>query len=226
MRRYERDFEAALVKAFNRLRIDVMRGVDDPNEMLTRLDRDSVSRPFQDAIVKQLQAVALAGSDFGREQVERHVFGTRKAIGIGMWELANNAAAEWALSYGYELVRGLLSTTRKRLQTEIAEYVLNSETIGQLTRRLTAGDVFGESRARMIAVTEVTRAYAEGNRAAWKASGVIEGREWRTNADELVCPVCGPLAGQVAGLDDTFEGGIAGPPAHPRCRCWVVPVVE
>jgi hypothetical protein len=55
---------------------------------------------------------------------------------------------------------------------------------------------------------------------------VIEYREWRTNADELVCPVCGPLAGQVIGLDEAFEGGIDGPPAHPRCRCWVVPSLD
>ena len=34
--------------------------------------------------------------------------------------------------------------------------------------------MFSPERARLIAVTEVTRAYAEGNRQAWKASGVIE----------------------------------------------------
>jgi SPP1 gp7 family putative phage head morphogenesis protein len=229
MRRHERQFEAALTRALNRLRIDLTRGLTDANaeELVTRLNDDALTRPFQDAIVRELQAVALAGSDFGRQQVEGAVFGVRKAaLEMTMWELANNAAADWALSYGYELVRGLLSTTRDRLQREVAEYIRNSETIGELTRRIASGEIFGESRARMIAVTEVTRAYAEGNRAAWKASGVIEGREWRTNADELVCPVCGPLAGQVAGLDENFGDGISGPPAHPRCRCWVVPVVE
>lgn len=227
MRRYEREFEAALTKALNRLRLDVSRGVtdDNPREMVDRLNDNRVTRPFQDAIVKQLQAVALAGADFGREQVERDVFGV-KALEMGMWELANNAAADWALSYGYELVRGLLATTRDRLQREIAEYIRNSETIGQLMRRIAAGGVFGEDRAMMIAVTEVTRAFAEGNLAAWRASGVIERRRWNSNNDELVCPVCGPLNGQVVGLDEPFGDGVAAPPAHPRCRCWTTPVVE
>jgi SPP1 gp7 family putative phage head morphogenesis protein len=130
------------------------------------------------------------------------------------------------LRYGYDLVRGIIATTRDRIALEVAEYVRNSETIGTLIGRLSEGGLFAPDRAQLIAVTEVTRAFAEGNREAWKASGVIEKRRWRTNADELVCPICGPLAGQVVGLDEEFEGGISGPPAHPRCRCWVTPVIE
>jgi SPP1 gp7 family putative phage head morphogenesis protein len=228
MRRMEREFEAAVARALNALRLDLVRGLNDGNvgQLMGRLDDQAVARPFQDAIVRQLQAVAVAGSEFGREQVETYVFGTAKAAEIGAWELANNAAAEWAVSYGYNLVRGLLATTRDWLQVQIAEYVRNSETIGQLVAKIRQGSGFGEGRAHRIAVTEVTRAFAEGNRAAWRASGVIEGREWRTNNDELVCPVCGPLAGKVVGLNETFPGGIQGPPAHVSCRCWIVPVVE
>jgi SPP1 gp7 family putative phage head morphogenesis protein len=227
MRRFEREMEAAIARALNRLRIDVAKDITDSNvqDMVMRLRDSEFTRPFQDAIVTELQRVALAGSDFGRQQVERFVFGTAKALEVGMWELANNAAAQWALRYGYDLVRGLLDTTRDRLQKEIAEYVQNSQTIGQLVSRIRGDNLFGEERARMIAVTEVTRAFAAGNMEAWRASGVIERREWRTNTDELVCPVCGPLAGRVVGLDESFDEGIDLPPAHPRCRCWVVPVV-
>jgi hypothetical protein len=178
-----------------------------------------------------LQAVALAGSTFGREQVESAVFGVSKALDMAMWELANNAAADWALSYGYELVRGLLSTTRDRLQREVAEYIRNSETIGELTRRIASGEIFGESRARMIAVTEVTRSICRGQPLlAWKASGVIEGRQWRTNNDEIVagCPVCAPMNGAITGIDEPWQHPTRGAidlPAHPRCRCWAVPYV-
>ena len=225
----EREFQAVVERALNALRLDLVRGLADENvgQLVARLDDEAVTRPFQDALVGQLRRVALAGSEFAREQVEQYVFGVRKAaVEVGVWELANNAAAQWAMSYGYELVRGLLATTRDRLQAEVAEYIRNSETIGQLTARMRADSGFSAARARTIAVTEVTRAFAEGNRAAWRASGVIEKREWRTNNDELVCPVCGPLAGQVVGLDEEFGEGIDGPPAHPRCRCWIVPVVE
>lgn len=218
MRQMERSFEAAVGRALRALRLSIIRNVgDDPNEMIQRLDDERVTRPFQDAIARQLEKVAVAGAVFGRDQVEREVFGTRKGIEAGMWELANNAAAQWAVRYGYELVRGLLATTRDWLQLQVAEYVRNSETIGQLIARIREGSGFGEDRARRIAVTEVTRAFARGNMESWRASGVIEGKEWRTNNDELVCPVCGPLSGRVVGLDELFPGDIDGPPAHPNC---------
>jgi SPP1 gp7 family putative phage head morphogenesis protein len=81
--------------------------------------------------------------------------------------------------------------------------------------------VWGGPRADVAAITEVTRLYAEGNRAAWAASGVVKALQWKTSQDERVCPVCGPLADTELAMDAEDV-----PPAHPRCRCWIVPVVK
>ena len=82
----------------------------------------------------------------------------------------------------------------------------------------------------MIASTEVTRAYAEGTQAAYREAGVIERMQWRTARDEIVCPICGALHNVQAALGQPFVNPQNGreyfPPAHPRCRCWVVPVAE
>lgn len=228
MRRMEREFTTAAAGALAALLDALTDNIgDDANMMLVRLDDGEVTRPFHDAITGELQRVALAGSEFGREQIEGDVFGVRKAspIEFGVWDLANARAAEWALTYGYELIRGILDTTRGYLQSAVSDYIQSRMTIGELIERIRGGGMFSPERAQRIAVTEVTRAFASGNMAAWRASGVIEAREWRTNNDELVCPVCGPLAGRVAGLDEEFDVGISGPPAHPRCRCWIVPKV-
>lgn len=229
MRRYERDFEQAATRALDKLRRDLVRGItaDNVHELTTRLNDEAIVRPFQDALVAQLQAVALAGSEFGREQVESDVFGVRKALdvgpkalGVGMWELANNAAVQWALSYGYDLVRGIIGTTRDRIAMLVAEYVRNSETIGTLIKQIAADGAFSPVRAQMIAVTEVTRAFQQGSLASWKATdGIIVGKQVRTNRDELVCPICGAKNGNVYALDDP-EGD---PPFHVRCRCWSAP---
>lgn len=224
MRRMEAEMQRAVLAALRRLDRDLFSGVTAESAalVLVRLDSEPVLAPFRDRIIAALQAVALAGAEFGRWQVERAVFGTVKQQGpISFdWELANAEAAEWALRYGYELVRAIVKTTRKRLQREISNFITSGETLLQLRRRLEP--VFGPVRAEAIAVTEVTRAYAEGNVASWRESGVIQKQEWRTANDELVCPICGAKAGQVYALDD--RAGT--PPAHVRCRCWVVPYVE
>jgi len=138
------------------------------------------------------------------------------------WTLANNAAANWALRYVGRLVRLINDTTRQRIQVEVANFIQNQENIGQLKNRL--APLFGEERAHMIAVTETTRAFAEGNEAAWKESGVTEGKRWNTNTDELVCPLCGPLHGEIVPLNSSFSDGTDRPPRHPRCRCWETPI--
>ena len=137
------------------------------------------------------------------------------------WELANDAARQWADRYAGQLVGGITDTTRARIRREVAGFTQNQETINQLGQRLSRPDgPFGPNRARMIAVTEVTRSYSEGNQAAWRESGVVEGKMWITQVDELVCPICGPLARRGCSLSGQFEGGLNGPPAHPRCRCF------
>lgn len=227
MRRMEREFEAAIAAALVRLGRAVTRDIsdDNPREMLDRLRSPEFVQPFQDAVTAELERVAVAGATFGQEQIERRVLGTVKS-GPSMWELANNAAALWSTEYGSVLVSALIKTSADRIQAAVAQYITNSEPIGALIERIRGDYGFSPARAQAIAVTEVTRAYAEGNLASWRASGFIERKEWRTNNDELVCPVCGPLAGQVADLNGAFKGGIESPPAHPRCRCWIVPKVD
>jgi SPP1 gp7 family putative phage head morphogenesis protein len=139
------------------------------------------------------------------------------------WELANSDAVDWARQYGSQLVGGITETTLARLQKEIASFVESGDlTINQLQQRI--APIFGNRRAELIASTEVTRAFAQGNLSAWRESGFTEGKEWNTSQDELVCPICGPLDGEVVALDATFPGGFDGPPAHPRCRCSIAPV--
>lgn len=48
----------------------------------------------------------------------------------------------------------------------------------------------------------------------WREAYPVIFQLWRTNGDERVCPVCGPLAGR------EFEAGVGPePPLHVNCRC-------
>lgn len=231
MRRMEDDaadkIHAALQKWGRALFRDVT--ADSVAALVTRLDNADFSKPLRDALIAILQDVAEAGADAGRGQIMAAVYGVKAEARIDPaavdWTAANNDAAQWATEYGYQLVRGITDTTRARIANEIRYFVDNSLTINQLRDRLMEGSLFSRARAGMIAATEVTRAYAEGNTRAWQKSGVVEAREWVTANDEIVCKVCGPLHGSIAKMGDWFGGRYRNPPAHVGCRCVVLPVV-
>jgi hypothetical protein len=84
---------------------------------------------------------------------------------------------------------------------------------------------FSEARAETIARTELARADVEGNLAAYRDSGVVEGKEWILGSEHGDADECDDAAAMgVVPLDDDF-GGIGDPPAHPNCVCDVLPVL-
>lgn len=165
-----------------------------------------------------LEKVYRDGIAAGRENLPR-------VAGVN-WSLANQTAADWAESYTFDLVTGITDTTRELIAGSVQEAIEGGLSRAELADLL--APTFGPVRAEMIAVTEVTRAVAEGEAAAVDALGEAGFEmvgEWQTANDELVCPICEPLNGQQA-VDGVFTHPETGdtydlPPAHPRCRCTV-----
>ena len=118
------------------------------------------------------------------------------------WDVYNAAAVEYLHKYKLSWVSKINNTTRTRAITEIDEWIRAGEALPVLEARLTP--IFGANRAGQIAVTEVTRLYSEGNQMAWKATGFVSGKSWRTANDEKVCPMCGPLHMQIVDIDDVY----------------------
>lgn len=238
MRRFEREFFAALLEVFRESRRRIMRGVtrDSVYDILQRVNSPQLLDKLNAVVGEHLSRIVEAGVSFGQEQIEREVLGTIKAVDPSAlinipsalitidWHLVNTRALEWLSRYKFDLLSKLTQTNIRLIQTEIETFISSPNmSIRQLGQRLES--LWSQNRAQMIATTEVTRVYAEGNTTAWRESGVIERRRWNTANDELVCPICGPLNQSVVDIDEPFPNGIDNPPAHPRCRCWVTPVV-
>ncbi|MCK9357633.1 MAG: phage head morphogenesis protein [Dehalococcoidia bacterium] len=192
---------------------DVLAELGDPPDL------NNLSPEFWDTEAGKLIAVI-------RPELERMtmtgIASAAAAVPV-LWDEAVIAreAAEWAGRYVYDLVTGLDANTLALLRTVVSRFVQTSGmTIGQLRSELIPA--FGERRAQMIAVTETTRAYAEGKRKVQEElqrGGIHMTRIWRTAMDERVCPICGE--GALEGTPES-EWGREGPPAHPNCRCWTV----
>jgi hypothetical protein len=126
------------------------------------------------------------------------------------------AARQWARQYSYDLVPGITARTREVVSHAITSYTeAQGMTFGDLTNLLEPA--FGKDRASAIAITETTRAYAQGAQ-IYQGMLADEGIEmeqvWHTNADDIVCIICRPLNGK----PESEWNGVT-QPAHVGCRC-------
>lgn len=80
-----------------------------------------------------------------------------------------------------------------------------------------------DGRAAGVAITEVTTGSSAGALSVYQQRQVAEGR-WITERDRKVCARC--LANEAAGrvpIGQPYPSGDTTAPAHPRCRCAVLP---
>lgn len=149
------------------------------------------------------------------------------------WTLIAEEAALWAEGHGAELITGVATTTQRIVAKKVAEFIRTpGMTIGDLRNSLQPW--FNPVRAQMIAVTETTTAFAEGERVLInraRRAGLKVEAIWLTSQDELVCIICGPLHNKPQKEWESISSGVDWPPAHIRCRCflkqkWEVPRVE
>ena len=213
-------------------------------------DDDEAERAIRDALERRIEKSLRAGFD---EMVESYYVSQQWRITEGMekrlkaalydsvslgvnvsldlleqvgisfdYTMVLDEALEWARNYSYELIQGIEATGREIVSRAVARFIETGKPLEELAGELAS--IYSGPRAAMIASTETTRAFYEGQVASFRGSGVIKKMEFRSSRDERVCPSCGPLHGKRTELGGTFDG--ITPPAHPRCRCWIAPVVE
>lgn len=140
---------------------------------------------------------------------------------------AKSRAFEWAAKHTGQLIKGIDQVTLEAVRSGVLSYIETGMSLSDLAAMLP----FDDARAMMIAGTEVTAAYAEGNTQAGlelqsEFPELVVLKVWHTERDERVCEICEPMDEQMAagGVDGEFKGGdgelYQDPPAHPNCRCW------
>lgn len=183
----------------------------------------------KDVSVRMIQQISVgAPADYLVTQVHEKAAEyarARAAEMVGMRRMANgdlvqNPHAKWAITQG----------TRDELRGIITEAIDPGLEPDELREAIKDSGAFSDQRADLIARTELARAHSEGNLIGMKESAEVVGpfkKKWLTAGDARVSPEC--RANQAQGpipLDAHFSSGDDTPPAHPRCRCVLVPVLD
>lgn len=172
------------------------------------------------AYIDELIDILMSGSEDGIDAYTQTL-----PAGAGV-VIPPNLAADWARTYTYDLVKGIDETSISLLQGTISTFVETpGNTIGDVIEAIKP--TFGEVRSSRIAITETTRAFAQGQKLAGdeikkQFPDVEVTKQWFNNEDDLVCEICqgNSDAGEIP-ADELFPSGDDIPPAHVGDRCWV-----
>lgn len=148
----------------------------------------------------------------------------------GITDLANTRAEAYAAKRSAALITSdadggkLARATRDMIRGTVLAAVEDGSSNQQLTQSLMDSYAFSPERAETIARTELKMANSQGALIGYKASGVVDGKQWQCSNNGDCCDIC--QANEDAGvvdLDDEFPDGSDTTPAHPNCNCVVVP---
>lgn len=146
--------------------------------------------------------------------------------------LSNPRAVAYLKAHGAELVSKIDETTRDELRTLISDMTEQGATYNEVAAAIQdkfTGFADGrpqqhiESRAHMVAVTEMGNGYSQGSKVVaddLADSGLTIEKSWLTVGDSRVSDEC--AANEAQGWipnDQAFSSGDDVPLAHPGCRC-------
>lgn len=125
----------------------------------------------------------------------------------------------------------LNTNTADRVVQQVNLGLAQGETVDQMVQRVRGTKALAYSdgvldisrrEAESIVRTAATHVTARAREATFQEnSDIVKGVMWDATLDDITCPICGRLDGQV------FESGKGPrPPAHPNCRCSPTPVLK
>jgi SPP1 gp7 family putative phage head morphogenesis protein len=131
--------------------------------------------------------------------------------------LVDNPNARWVIT----------DSTRDLIRDAVMSGLNEGASPAELASAIEDSAAFSETRALMVARTEMASADVAGAMSAYRATPGVVGKRWITAGDDRVSDECAECeAAGTVGLDENFPTGVDAPPNHPNCRCAVVPVFD
>ena len=161
---------------------------------------------------------------------------TKQVAELGVtpnWELVNKAATKYLRDNAENYFSDLADSEARGIKSAIADAMENSDgyTIKSIVSNiLKQPTVYTASRnldvtdwASMVARTETARAASYAQRETLLDVGM---KTWQWAVQASGCVDCSENDNEIVPIGDAFPSGDSEPPAHPRCRCVVIPVMD
>ncbi|MEY8403198.1 minor capsid protein [Oscillospiraceae bacterium 44-34] len=108
-----------------------------------------------------------------------------------------------------------------RVKSDVQKAMIQGSSTEKLARQIKKDFGCSAYQAKRLINTEVARAVTTAQDEAYKNSGVVSMVMWSATLEDNTCDECASYDGQYFALDDH-----PALPAHPGCRCALVPVVQ
>ena len=239
----QKQLERQLRKYYTRATKQVMQDFEDTyNKLLDTVGKDREPTPadlykidkywkLQGQLKEELQKLGSRQIKALTEAFEHNFFTVYYSIGIEGMEAfytIDNAAVNQIINSiwvadGKSWSQRIWDNTDKLARTlndELINCVVSGKKTSDLKKALMERFSVSYSAADSLARTELAHIQTEAAKERYKSYGIQKVQIW-ADADERRCEVCGKLHKKI------YPAGAAVPiPAHPRCRCCIVPVIE
>jgi len=198
------------------------------------LESRGFAKPIRDAIQRVLTNIWTEGFAVGRESAREMADPAYGSPFWDNWEPGDPDAARLTAgpglqkllqSYGIATIRSVHRTRMTQLASVLADGFTKGDSPDQIAKDIEPV-LRAPQRARMIAVTELARATTQAAIAEYREAG-FEGKSWSVTGippDNRVCPRCKKNGAQGSiPMSQPFDTGDEFTPAHPECRCAILP---
>lgn len=258
-------FEEVETRTVNAFSDDVKRRIDAHVKLLTnklKLGGDSAltTAKLRDALKRSQELSAQLATAIATSAIPYAQFIADAGAQAGLGQLPDGSYDFAATAGKYsQQVRDAAGRASERMAQSVSRTVadkigtvMQSSIEENLTMRQTAemlqetiGSKMTGDRAIMIARTESSRAFTDGQIASWEASGVVTGKYWMISprACEFCRAAYEEFGQKSVGLNEPFYAlghtlqvgektmtldfdSTSGPPLHPNCRCTIMAEVS
>jgi HK97 family phage portal protein len=170
------------------------------DELEDELVSAGFSAPTREALKKILWAAAKEGIEHGNEPLAD--------LGLG-FDLDNPALVKFLSEHAYDASKMVNDTTTEALRTILSNAEAEGGTLKEIEDRVRDAmnamfDKDKAGRAKTIARTEVQIGVQHTQQTAWKASEVVEKKQWISSMSPKMRQAHGSINGQEVGLDEPF----------------------